>query len=121
LPIWIHAFFPLAAQDIRDIAALAAKYPRTPVILGHLGGTNWIETMELVKKIPNLFLDTSAYYSTFVLGTVLNELPEKCIFGVDRPFGDIELSKQAILKLAKSQTVADAVLGLNIARILDLR
>lgn len=120
LPIWIHAFFPFTLQDIRDVSVMAKKYPGTPVILGHLGGSNWIETMELAAEIPNLYLDTSAYYATFILGTVINELPEKCIFGVDRPFGDLELSKQAILKLAKTPAVAKAVLGDNIAGILKI-
>lgn len=120
LPIWIHAFFPLTLQDIRELSEMAKKHPGTPVILGHLGGSNWMETMELAAEIPNLYLDTSAYYSTFILGTVINELPEKCIFGVDRPFGDLELSKQAILKLAGSSAVADAVLGENIGRILKI-
>lgn len=72
----------------------------------------------MVKEIPNLYLDTSAYYSTFVLGIVINELPEKCIFGVDRPFGDLVLSKEAILKVAKTASIADAVLGGNIERLL---
>jgi predicted TIM-barrel fold metal-dependent hydrolase len=120
LPIWIHAFFPFTLQDIKDVAGMAKKYPGTPVILGHLGGSNWIDTMQLAAEIPNLYLDTSAYYSTFILQTVINELPEKCIFGVDRPFGDLELSKQAILKLAKTPAVAKAVLGENIAGILKI-
>lgn len=120
LPVWIHAFFPLILEDIKEIAVMAKNHPKTPVILGHLGGCNWIETMELVKVIPNLYLDTSAYYSTFILHTVINELPLKCIFGVDMPFGDLELSKQAILKLAKIQAVSNAVLGENIARILNI-
>jgi uncharacterized protein len=120
LPIWIHAFFPLTLQDIRDISVMAKKHPQTPVILGHLGGSNWMETMDLVSEISNLYLDTSAYYSTLILGMVINELPKKCIFGVDRPFGNLELSKQAILKLAKSSAVANAVLGENIQRILSI-
>ena len=120
LPIWIHAFFPFTLQDIRDTANLAKNHPHTPVILGHLGGENWMNAMDLVGEISNLYLDTSAYYSTFVLGIVINELPEKCIFGVDRPFGDLELAKEAILKLAKTSTVADAVLGENMVRILNL-
>lgn len=120
LPVWIHAFFPLILQDIKEIAGLAKVYPETPVILGHLGGSNWLEAVELVKEIPNLYLDTSAYYSTFVLGCVINEVPEKCIFGVDRPFGDLQLSKDAILRLAKAPSVAHAVLGDNIARLLKL-
>lgn len=120
LPIWIHAFFPLTLQDIRDISVMARANPRIPVILGHLGGSNWMDTMELAAETANIYLDTSAYYSTFILGTVINELPEKCIFGVDRPFGDLELSIQAVLKLAKTPAVANAVLGQNIARVLNI-
>jgi predicted TIM-barrel fold metal-dependent hydrolase len=76
LPIWIHAFFPLTIQDIRDIAEVAKSYPQILVILGHLGGSNWLETIGLAKEISNLYLDTSAYYSTFVLATVINEVPK---------------------------------------------
>lgn len=120
LPVWIHAFFPLTIQDIKEISELARNYPGTPVILGHLGGSNWIETVSLVREISNLYLDTSAYYSTFVLGSIINEVPEKCLFGVDRPFGDLQLAKDAIQKLAKSTSIADAVLGENIAKLLDI-
>ncbi len=120
LPIWIHAFFPLMLDDIMEIAKFAGQYPDTDVILGHLGGCNWLETMGLVKEIPNLYLDTSASYSTFVLGTVINEIPDKCIFGVDSPYGDIHLSKETILKVSKTHAIANAVLGENIARILAI-
>lgn len=120
MPIWVHAFNPYTLKDICETVAIAKKYPNIKVILGHLGGSNWIETMDIVAETPNLFLDTSAYYSTFVLGTVINEIPEKCIFGVDFPFGDVELSKQAILKYSNSPDIAKAVLGDNIAKILDI-
>lgn len=120
LPIWIHAFFPLDYSDIKEISEYAKEYSRVPVILGHLGGVNWLETMELAQQIPNLYLDTSAFYSTFVLGTVINALPEKCIFGVDRPFGDLALSMEAVWKTAETESVADAVLGENISKLLRL-
>ena len=120
LPIWIHAFFPLTAADIKEISELAKDYPETPVILGHLGESNWLATVALVKEIPNLYLDTSAYYSTFVLASVINEVPKKCFFGVDRPFGDLQLSKNAVLQFARTSAVANAVLGENIARLLKL-
>ena len=79
-----------------------------------------METVDLVKEISNLYLDTSAYYSTFVLRSIINEIPEKCFFGVDRPFGDLQLSKDAILQLAKTPSIANAVLGENIARLLNI-
>lgn len=120
LPIWIHAFFPILLTDIQEMSRLARSFPRTPVILGHLGGSNWLETVELVKEIPNLYLDTSAYYSTLVLGLAINDIPQKCIFGVDKPYGDTELSIQAIRKYARTPQVSEAVLGGNIARILRI-
>lgn len=120
LPIWVHAFSPLTFQGIKNIAEFARSYPETPVILGHLGGTNWLETIELIKEIPNLYLDISAYYSTFVLGAVINEVPGKCLFGVDRPFGDLQLSKDAILRYAKTSEVSNAVLGENMVRLLNI-
>ncbi len=120
LPIWIHAFFPLTVSDIKEISELAKSYPQTPVILGHLGGSNWMETVSLVKEISNLYLDTSAYYSTFVLGSIINEIPQKCFFGVDRPFGDLQLSIDTILRLAKTPSIAHAVLGENIAQVLNI-
>lgn len=120
LPLWIHAFNPLGLQDINEIARLAKDFSTVPVIIGHLGGSNWLETIELVKAIPNLYLDTSAYFSTLVLKIAINELPTKCIFGVEMPYGDLELSIDAVKKLSNDIGVANAVLGENIATLLSI-
>ena len=120
LPVWIHAFNPLVLQDIREIAELSKTFPDIPVILGHAGGSNWLTAIELAKEIPNLYLDTSAYFSTLVLKLAINELPLKCIFGVDMPYGDLQLSIESIKKLCNDSYVANAVLGDNIARLLRL-
>ncbi|WP_459481841.1 amidohydrolase family protein [Clostridium saccharoperbutylacetonicum] len=120
LPIWIHGFNPLVLQDIRDIAELCKTYPDIPVILGHLGGSNWMTALELAKEIPNLYLDTSAYFSTLVLKIVINEIPQKCIFGVDLPYGDLQLSLDAVRKVCKDSYIEDAVLGNNVAKLLKL-
>ncbi|WP_058304654.1 amidohydrolase family protein [Gorillibacterium timonense] len=119
LPIWIHAFHPLHLKDIQDIAELAARHPSVPVIIGHLGGFFWMETLDLVKTIPNLYLDTSAYYSTLVLKIAIHELPEKCLFGVDRPYGDLELALEAFRKLCGDEAIARAVMGENMLGILN--
>lgn len=120
LPLWVHGFFPLDLHDLSTLFALARQYPRVPVIIGHLGGNNWLETVDAVKTTPNLYLDLSAYYSTFVLGTVIHALPEKCFFGVDMPYGDLQLAIDAVCKVADDAPRARAVLGENIARLLGL-
>lgn len=120
LPIWIHGFNPLVLQDIKDISELCKTYPDIPVILGHLGGSNWMAAIELAKEISNLYLDTSAYFSTLVLKIVINEIPQKCIFGVDMPYGDLQLSLDAVRKVCNNSYVEEAVLGNNIAELLKL-
>lgn len=119
LPVWVHAFHPLVLRDIKELAELAANYPSVPVIIGHLGGYFWMETLDLVKTIPNLYLDTSAYYSTLVLKIAINELPGKCLFGVDRPYGDLQLALETFRKLCADQAVARAVMGENMLGILN--
>ena len=119
LPLWIHAFNPLILQDIKEIAQLAKEFPSVPVIIGHLGGSNWLETIELVKVIPNLYLDISAYFSTLVLKMAINELPSKCIFGVDMPYGDLQLALDAVRKLSNDDQIVQAVLGENILTLLN--
>lgn len=120
LPLWIHAFHPMILKDIQEIAALASRYPTIPVIIGHLGGSNWLDTIELVKQIPNLFMDLSAYFSTLVLKIAMLELPQKCIFGVDLPYGDLLLARQAIERLCDDAYVQRRVLGGNMQELLKL-
>lgn len=120
LPIWIHSFNPLILQDIKEIAELCKTFPHIPVILGHMGGTNWMTAVDIAKEMNNVYLDTSAYFSTLVLQIAVNELPEKCIFGVDMPYGDLQLSIEAIKKVSRDSLVANAVLGDNIAKLLKI-
>ena len=121
LPIWIHAFNPLVLSDIQEIAGLAKSYPAVPVILGHMGGSNWLEALGLAKEIPNLYLDISAWFSALVLKIVINELPQKCIFGVDLPYGDLQTGREAVVKFAKDPSVINTVLGDNMAELLNFR
>jgi len=63
-----------------------------------LGGSNWLGTIELVKIVPNLYWDISAYFSILVLKMAINEFPSKYIFGVDMPYGDLQLAIDAVKK-----------------------
>lgn len=120
LPVWIHSFNPLVLQDIKEIGELAKTFPDVPVILGHMGGSNWLTAVELAKEASNLYLDTSAYFSTLVLKIAVNEIPQKCLFGVDMPYGDLQVSKKAIEIVSNESSTAKAVLGDNMANLLRL-
>lgn len=120
LPIWIHAFSPLNLPDIKDIAALAEKFPNTPVIIGHLGGMHWRDTIKLAKNQNNLYVDLSAFFTTIALKITIQELPQKSIFGVDMPYGDLVIARQAIERVCQNNAVRERVLGGTISELLKI-
>jgi len=120
LPIWIHAFWPLDLNDIKDIFNLAKKYPEVPVIIGHSGGLNWLDVIKMTKETNNVYIDLSASYAAVALKMTINELPERCLFSSDLPYGDLVASKFAIEHVCKDKKIIDQVLGGNIAKLLKL-
>ncbi len=118
LPLWIHAFFPLDFNDIKEIAILAKKYPCVPVIIGHLGGMNWRDTIGLVKSSSNMYVDLSAFFTSIALRYTIQELPQRSIFGVDMPYGDLVASRLAVERVCESVAVREQVLGGTIAELL---
>ncbi len=120
LPIWIHAFWPLNLGDIKEIFNLAKKYPDVPVIIGHLGGVNWLDVIKMTKETKNVYIDLSAFYTTVALSMTIKELPEKCLFSSDIPYGDLIISKFSIERVCKDKGIVDQVLGGNIVKLLKL-
>lgn len=120
LPLWIHTFNPLGIADIRQLIEFAEKYPRVTMIFGHGGGSHWIETLERVKSIPNIYMDLSAAFSILPIKFIAETMPERCVFSSDAPYGSPYLARQQIEYLIKDPHIRANVLGLNTARLLNL-
>jgi uncharacterized protein len=121
LPIWVHTFSPVTKTDIFKLTALCEKYPKIPVIFGHLGGTNWMDVIKLAKDHANIYLDLSAVFTTMALKYAMFELPERTLFSSDAPYGNPELSRIMVEKMSPSDEVTETVLGRNIERLLNLK
>lgn len=120
LPIWIHAFWPLDLEDIRGIFKLAKQYPNVPVIIGHLGGVNWLEVIKMAKETENIYIDLSAAYAVAPLKMAIEELPEKCLFSTDLPFGDLAVGRFTIERACNDKAIINKVMGGNIERLLKI-
>ncbi|GIM46335.1 amidohydrolase [Collibacillus ludicampi] len=120
LPIWVHTFHPLGLNDIKELAELAKKYTKVPVIFGHLGGLNWLDTIKITKEISNAYIDVSAFYTTFALSLAMSELPERTLFSSDSPYGDPLLVRMAVERHSSDPYTRERVLGGNIAELLKL-
>ncbi len=105
---------------------IARPYPMVDFILAHLGSDltadyrEHVAAIEMSRKYPNVYLDTSTVVVTRYLEKAIQELPaEKLIFGTDEPEVDVrlEIFKIRVLKLSKEKE--DLILGGNMARLLS--
>ncbi|URZ07344.1 amidohydrolase family protein [Clostridium felsineum] len=120
LPIWIHCLFPLTLNDIKEIIRLYDEYPDIPVIIGHLGGANWMEVIEAIKERKKLYMDLSASYTAVALSMAINEIQDKCLFSTDLPYGNLTIDKFSIEQLCKDETARNNILGDNARKLFKI-
>lgn len=119
LPIWVHTFTPVSINGIKILMSLTKKYSDVPVIFGHMGGYNWMDVIEFAKSTSNVYIDLSAAFSTIAAKIAIAELPDRCLFGSDAPYGNPFLSKQLIEYVSPSNAITEMVLGNNILQLLE--
>ena len=120
LPLWVHTFMPLNFEDIKELLELAIKYPGVSLILGHLGGINWLNTLKAVHNIPNVYLDLSATFTTMAPTFAIKEYPERTFFSSDAPYCSPLTARTIIEQIVTDKHVLEQVLGGNIARLLQI-
>jgi predicted TIM-barrel fold metal-dependent hydrolase len=99
---------------------LAQNFPNVPVVLYHLGGPN---AVQVAKRAPNMFLETSFAYQTHILGAARALGAERIIFGSDVPFNSPEPEIMKITTIPDqllSHESKQLILGGNMARLLRI-
>jgi hypothetical protein len=104
---------------------MAKTYPSVNFILPHLGSyrsSEWlahIEAIELAKRFPNVYVETSGVLSHKYLEMAVRELPiEKIVFGSNAPEEDPRVEMYAVELLGLTRKQQTAVLGGNLRRLL---
>lgn len=119
LPIWIHTFNPVSLNGIKLLMEITKKYPNISVIFGHMGGYHWMDVIEFARTVDNVYLDLSATFSPLAVRMAVQELPDKCLFSSDAPYGEPLLSKQLVEFVSPSAEIKDKILGENILKLIN--
>jgi len=115
LPVVLEEELENTVRFINDIAA------GVRVIIPHMGFLNggYRRIAELgIWEIPNVFTDTALASSSEIADYIRNYGYERIMFGSDFPFGDPRTELEKILELQVSREVKEAVIRLNVERIL---
>lgn len=119
-PLWFHTFHPLTAKDVNELLELAKKYPNVNIILGHGGGVSWLDVIEKIVDMKNVYFDISASYTTHSVKIASELIPERVLFSVDMPYNSPAVMKMIVDESVKDSAVKELVLAGNIKRLLEL-
>ena len=128
IPVMYYPQMASGNGPARWFHMIASAYPRVNFILPHLGNYRslvwWapVEAIDLAKRYPNVYLDTSGLGSLKYLWMAVRELPaEKLLFGTCAPELDPRVERQAVRLMKLPRGKEELVLGGNILRLLKMR
>lgn len=110
--------FSLPSQALE----LARQRPELTVIMGHMGGTNWMSAIRAAGGAPNLYTDMqSSIADRDKVATAVRMLgPEKVLFGSGSPGWSFMVQLGAVLDAQISDQEKEMVLFGNAKRLFDL-
>lgn len=120
-PVGIEPALGRYLSQVRFYERPIAENPKTRFILGHAGALQADMAFELVKKYPNVWLETSSQ-SLSAIRAMVDGVPEdKILFGTDWPFYHqaIGLAK-VLIATEHKRDLRHAILYANAARVLGI-
>ena len=121
VPVLFHTYF--GGDSLEEIARLAEKYPRVPLLVGHELQDKSLDAMaELANGFPNIYVDLSVpeiHGVTEFFVEALDDL-HKLVFGTDFPWGNGHFRLGAVIYARIPQDAKRKILGENAARLFGL-
>lgn len=85
IPIQRITTSQVSCCGIPAIEALVRDFPKTKLVLNHLGWESWRAVIKLAEEHPNVFVETSWQHAAIMKRAVKALGPERVIFGSDYP------------------------------------
>ncbi|HZD38276.1 MAG TPA: amidohydrolase family protein [Actinomycetes bacterium] len=115
----------------RAFAPVLERHPLLKVVLAHLGGGSWRQTLDLARAFPQVAFDLCEIIEWTgapgapgdqELARMIREIgPERVMLGTDFPWYDLDRTVELVMGLPLLATgEKEEILGANAVRILDL-
>lgn len=105
-----------------EFAEMAGSFPTVPLLMVHMG-VFWStdHAVEVSRKHPNLYLDTSRAPIWEIQVAVKALGPGKVIWGTDAPFVDYDVEFTKMARATEDRAGYELIVGGNIARLLEIQ
>lgn len=108
LPVLVHTF----PDQVDDLCEVAREFPSVKIIMGHMGGNDWLGGIEKTADLENIFLEPCCSFpeADKIHAAVKAVGPERFVFGSDSTllnpgfvlgmFADAELNEEERARIA---------------------
>jgi hypothetical protein len=113
-----------------EIAKVAEAFPHLIIVLAHIGKGFYEESVNVAKKAPNIFFDTSTCFfdsmrsveeNTALILNIINKVgTDRFMFGTDWPWNDPHREIAIIKAMGLSHEEKAKILGLTAKNIYKL-
>lgn len=102
---------------------LALAHPALKIVMGHMGGTEWMSAIHAAEQAPNLYLDTCASYadSDKIAEAVQTLGDKRVLFGSGATEGSLFMQKGVITDAGITREQMERVLYLNAREVFTIR
>lgn len=122
IPVIIHSHTRNQSQPAL-IGLLADHFPDATIIMAHLGCTQYLDAMFVLKHCPNVYADTSCQpWLHRILKKVIDIAGvERIFYGSDSPLHPMETEMRKVELAGLNEEEMRLVMGENIANLLNLK
>lgn len=105
-----------------ELAEAIAPHPQLKIVMGHMGGSEWMAAIRAAEQASNLYLDTCASYADRdKIGTAVRMLgADRVLFGSGATEGSLAMQKNAVLDADITAEERIQVLYENARRLFNL-
>jgi predicted TIM-barrel fold metal-dependent hydrolase len=123
LPVLVHSWGTSPNDGTAVMRAIAERYPRVKLILGHSLHDLWGDAIAMAKQFPRVFLDLCAVLDerTGVLERFVGEAgSERVLFGTDIPWFDFHYYIAGVVAAEIAEADMRNILSLNARKLFGL-
>jgi uncharacterized protein len=125
VPVLIATGYPWVSEAAQ-VGDLARRHPNATVVMTHGGqinisGLGQMDAFEVLRRNPNVCMETSGVYRQDFIQDVVNELgAERVLFGSNSPRMDVRLEVERVRRAEVAEDVRQLMLEGNARRIFRL-
>jgi hypothetical protein len=123
LPVLVHSWGTSPNDGTAVMRAIAERYPRVKLILGHSLHDLWGDAVAMARQFPRVYLDLCAVLDerTGVLERFVGEAgSERVLFGTDIPWFDFHYSIAGVVAAEIAEADMRNILSLNARKLFGL-